>query len=99
MALREGLLWQEVKQPEYLEHATKLYKECAYAATCAPIDHKSGERALRACLTLYRKAEEEIEEAEAFYETYRRRVCRIEAEWVREKETQALLNEIGIVEE
>ena len=99
VAAREDLLWQEIKQPEYLENAAKLYKECAYAATCAPIDHKLGEHALRACLRLYRNAGENVVAAEGFYENYKRRVYRVEAEWVPEKETKALLYDIGLLEE
>ena len=97
VATREYLLWQEIRQPEHLSNATNFYKECAYAASCVPVDHRQGEAALRSCLKLYREAGA-VDEAEAFYETYRRRVQRVAAEWSLEQETKALLNEIGFLE-
>jgi hypothetical protein len=94
----EHLLWQEVKQPEYCNNATKLYKECAYAATCIPLDPVLGEHALRAALTLYQEAGE-LGEAESFYETYRRRMFKAQAYWSPEEETRELLAELLLVEE
>jgi hypothetical protein len=94
----EHLLWQEVKQPEYCNNATKLYKECAYAATCIPLDPVLGEHALRAGLTLYQESGE-LGEAESFYETYRRRMFKAQAYWSPEEETRALLAELLLVEE
>ncbi len=97
VAEREHLLWQEVKQPEYLSNAAKFYKECAYAATCAPIDSAHGEHALRSGLLLYQEAGE-IGEADTFYETYRRRMFKAQSEWSPEKETRALLYKINLTE-
>ncbi len=94
----EYLLWQEVKQPEFLSNATKLYKECAYAASCAPVDSLLGEHALREGLRLYQQAGE-LEEAEALYQIYRRRLLKAQSEWFPEKETSALLDAIGLDED
>lgn len=94
----EHRIWQEVRQQEYLNNAVRLYKECAYAATCAPIDPQRGERALRACIRLYQESGD-IGEADAFYGVYQRRVLKIQSEWIPEKETKALLAELLLVEE
>jgi hypothetical protein len=94
----EHLLWQEIKQPESLSNAVRLYKECAYAASCAPVDSSLGEHALREGLRLYQEAGE-LEEAEALYQTYRRRILRAQSEWLPEKETKDLLHAIGLDED
>ncbi len=94
----EQQLWRKTKRQEHLDRAVEFYKECAYAATCAPIDSKLGEAALRSCINAL-KENDDFGTMSELCDVYAKRVQRIEARWMPERETNDLLHEIGFVPE
>jgi len=89
----ESRLWRQKQQQQHLEAAIRFYKECAYAATCPPADHKRGERALRAGIALLLESEDR-EAVQNFSDVYRNRAMRLSTAWTPEKETYRIFDSI-----
>jgi hypothetical protein len=89
----ESRVWQQTQQQQYLEAAVRFYNECAYAATCPPVDHKQGERALRAGIALLLESGDR-ETAQNFSDVYRNRAMRLSTAWTPEKETRLMFDSI-----
>ena len=60
--------------------AAELYKECAYAASCSPVDQKSGERALRKCIDMYVLIHD-VDAAQDVCNVYAKRIKNIMLAW------------------
>lgn len=81
---------------EGIQIAAELYKECAYAASCNPIDQKSGEYALRKCIDMYILIND-TEAAQTVCSIYAKRIKNVMSAWQPEQETQKLLDKYRLV--
>ena len=75
---RMGILRK--REDFYYEKAARYYKECAYAATCAPADQDQGEKALRSCIDMY-MGKQDIDSAQEVLRVYAKRMGRIMSGW------------------
>jgi len=81
---------------EGIQIAAEHYKECAYAASCSPIDQKSGEHALRKCIDMYILINN-IEAAQAICSIYAKRIKNVMSAWEPEQETKKQLDKHRLV--
>jgi hypothetical protein len=65
------------------------YKECAYAATCEPLDHRQGEKAFRSGFEVL--VEDDLDAAEEFWMAYANRVRKVVSDWQPEEKTKELV--------
>lgn len=76
--------------------AAELYKECSYAASCSPIDQKSGENALRKCIDMYILIHDK-DAAQDVCNVYAKRIKNIMLVWEPERETEKYLDRHNLV--
>ena len=87
----EEKMWQITQDEICLRNAADLYRECAYAATCEPVNSALGEHALRKCLTVYCEGLGDEEAAEHIHDVYRIRIKKALTAWIPEEATQEVL--------
>ena len=101
----EEKMCMQTQKSEWARSAAELYKECAYAATCDPIDSAQGEDALRKSIELYMYSRdeddrnEETQLAQNMYDVYKRRVERVMTQWTPEQKTREVLDKYWLVRE
>lgn len=81
-----------------MKRAAELYKECAYAATCDPLDQKLGEHALRKCIEMYMVVDDE-DAAQHVCDIYAKRVKKFMFVWEPERETEECLDQYALTQE
>lgn len=97
-AMREYREWEKSRDKKCLRRAARLYQECAYAATCEPVDTTEGEKSLRNCIHMY-ILDNNREAAQQVLGAYKKRICRVMIDWKREPETTALLQKYLLMDE
>ena len=101
----EEKMCMQTQKSEWAWSAAETYKECAYAATCDPVDSAQGEEALRKSIELYMYSRdeddrnEETQLAQNMYDVYKRRVERVMTQWTPEQKTREVLDKYWLVRE
>jgi hypothetical protein len=97
-AMREHKQWKKSRDGQCLRRAARLYQECAYAATCEPIDSAEGEKALRKCIHMY-ILDNDQEAAQQVLGIFKKRICRVSIDWKKEPETTELIQKYLLMDE
>lgn len=90
---RMGVSRQERR---YFDTAARYYKECAYAATCSPVDQDQGEKALRSCVEMH-MCVQDVESAEGVLRVYTKRMGRIMSGWEPETATRTMVKRYNLI--
>ncbi len=97
-AMREHKQWKKSRDGQCLRRAARLYQECAYAATCEPVDSAEGEKALRKCIHMY-ILDNDREAAQQVLGNFKKRICRVSIDWKKEPETTELIQKFLLMDE
>lgn len=84
------------QEPGCIAKAARYYKECAYAATCAPVDGNQGEKALRSCVEMY-MYNQDTDSAEEVLKIYAKRMGKAVSGWDPAPATKEMIKRHNLV--